>query len=155
MSATVLPLRSNARPPLPSLVELTEGAAMQDPQSAIAVMNALYENGTELAIDDFGTGYSSLAYLKNFPVGKLKIDRSFVRDIGRAASDGAIVEAIIRMAASLGMRTVAEGVETQEQLAFLRDRGCNAMQGYLLARPLPAADFARFLRERGCNGVQR
>jgi diguanylate cyclase (GGDEF)-like protein/PAS domain S-box-containing protein len=129
-------------------VELTEGAAMQDPQSAIAVMNALYENGTELAIDDFGTGYSSLAYLKNFPVGKLKIDRSFVRDIGRAASDGAIVEAIIRMAASLGMRTVAEGVETQEQLNFLRERGCNAMQGYLLARPLPPADFARFLRER-------
>ncbi len=133
-------------------VELTEGAAMQDPQSAIAMMNALYENGTELAIDDFGTGYSSLAYLKNFPVGKLKIDRSFVRDIGRAASDDAIVEAIIRMAASLGMRTVAEGVETQEQLAFLRERGCNAMQGYLLARPLPAADFARFLRERPQEG---
>jgi diguanylate cyclase (GGDEF)-like protein/PAS domain S-box-containing protein len=129
-------------------IELTEGAAMQDPQSAIAVMNALYENGTELAIDDFGTGYSSLAYLKNFPVGKLKIDRSFVRDIGRGACDRAIVEAIIRMAASLGMRTVAEGVETQEQLAFLRERGCNAMQGYLLARPLPAGDFARFLRER-------
>ncbi len=129
-------------------VELTEGAAMQDPQSAIAMMNALYQNGTELAIDDFGTGYSSLAYLKNFPVGKLKIDRSFVRDIGRGACDRAIVEAIIRMAASLGMRTVAEGVETQEQLAFLRERGCNAMQGYLLARPLPAAEFARFLRER-------
>jgi diguanylate cyclase (GGDEF)-like protein/PAS domain S-box-containing protein len=129
-------------------VELTEGAAMQDPQAAIALMNALYENGTELSIDDFGTGYSSLAYLKNFPVGKLKIDRSFVRDIGRAASDDAIVEAIIRMAASLGMRTVAEGVETQEQLAFLRERGCSAMQGYLLARPLPAGDFARFLRER-------
>ncbi len=129
-------------------VELTEGAAMQDPQSAIAMMNALYENGTELAIDDFGTGYSSLAYLKHFPVGKLKIDRSFVRDIGRGPCDRAIVEAIIRMAASLGMRTVAEGVETQEQLAFLRERGCNAMQGYLLARPLPAAEFARFLRDR-------
>ena len=133
-------------------VELTEGAAMQDPQSAIAVMNALYENGTELAIDDFGTGHSSLAYLKNFPVGKLKIDRSFVRDIGRGVCDRAIVEAIIRMAASLGMRTVAEGVETQEQLNFLRERGCNAMQGYLLARPLPAADFARFLRERCQEG---
>jgi diguanylate cyclase (GGDEF)-like protein/PAS domain S-box-containing protein len=133
-------------------VELTEGAAMQDPQSAIAVMNALYENGTELAIDDFGTGYSSLAYLKNFPVGKLKIDRSFVRDIGRGACDRAIVEAIIRMAASLGMRTVAEGVETQEQLVFLHERGCSAMQGYLLARPLPAADFARFLRERAQDG---
>ncbi len=133
-------------------VELTEGAAMQDPQAAIAIMNALYENGTELSIDDFGTGYSSLAYLKRFPVGKLKIDRSFVSDIGCDAGDRAIVEAIIRMAASLGMRTVAEGVETEEQLAFLRQRGCNAMQGYLLSRPLPAAEFARFVRAHAQEG---
>jgi diguanylate cyclase (GGDEF)-like protein/PAS domain S-box-containing protein len=129
-------------------LELTEGAAMQDPQGAIAVMNALYENGTELSIDDFGTGYSSLAYLKNFPVGKLKIDRSFVRDIESDAGDRAIVEAIIRMATSLGMLTVAEGVETEAQLAFLRERGCCGMQGWLLSKPLTAADFARFVRER-------
>jgi diguanylate cyclase (GGDEF)-like protein/PAS domain S-box-containing protein len=129
-------------------VELTEGAAMQDPQAAIAVMNTLYENGTELAIDDFGTGYSSLAYLKNFPVGKLKIDRSFVRDIGSDVGNTAIVEAIIRMASTLGMRTVAEGVETEVQLNFLRQHGCHAMQGYLLSKPLPAAEFARFLRAR-------
>jgi diguanylate cyclase (GGDEF)-like protein/PAS domain S-box-containing protein len=129
-------------------VELTEGAAMQDPQSAIAVMNALYQNGTELSIDDFGTGYSSLAYLKNFPVGKLKIDRSFVRDIGSDVGNTAIVEAIIRMATVLGMRTVAEGVETQQQLDFLRQHGCDAMQGYLLSKPLPADAFARFLRAR-------
>jgi EAL domain-containing protein (putative c-di-GMP-specific phosphodiesterase class I) len=129
-------------------IELTEGAAMQDPQAAMAIMNALYENGTELSIDDFGTGYSSLAYLKRFPVAKLKIDRSFVNDIGCDAGDRAIVEAIIRMAASLGMRTVAEGVETQEQLDFLRERGCNAMQGYLLSKPLAAADFARFVRKK-------
>jgi diguanylate cyclase (GGDEF)-like protein/PAS domain S-box-containing protein len=129
-------------------LELTEGAAMQDPPGAIAVMNALYENGTELSIDDFGTGYSSLAYLKNFPVGKLKIDRSFVRDIENDAGDRAIVEAIIRMATSLGMLTVAEGVETEAQLAFLRERGCCGMQGWLLSKPLAANDFARFVRAR-------
>jgi diguanylate cyclase (GGDEF)-like protein/PAS domain S-box-containing protein len=129
-------------------VELTEGAAMQDPQGAITVMNALYEQGTELSIDDFGTGYSSLAYLKNFPVGKLKIDRSFVRDIESDAGDRAIVEAIIRMATSLGMLTVAEGVETEAQLAFLRERGCFGMQGWLLSKPLTAPDFARFVRAR-------
>jgi EAL domain-containing protein (putative c-di-GMP-specific phosphodiesterase class I) len=129
-------------------VELTEGAAMQDPQAAIAMMNTLYESGTELSIDDFGTGYSSLAYLKNFPVGKLKIDRSFVRDIGSDIGDRTIVEAIIRMAASLGMRTVAEGVETEEQLTLLRERGCHSMQGWLLSKPLAAPDFARFVGER-------
>jgi diguanylate cyclase (GGDEF)-like protein/PAS domain S-box-containing protein len=129
-------------------VELTEGAAMQDPQAAIAMMNTLYEGGTELSIDDFGTGYSSLAYLKNFPVGKLKIDRSFVRDIGSDIGDRTIVEAIIRMAASLGMRTVAEGVETEEQLTLLRERGCHSMQGWLLSKPLAATDFARFVGER-------
>jgi diguanylate cyclase (GGDEF)-like protein/PAS domain S-box-containing protein len=130
-------------------VELTEGAAMRDPQGAIQVMNALYEQGIELSIDDFGTGYSSLAYLKRFPIAKLKIDRTFVRDLITDAGDRAIVDAIIRMAASLGMRTVAEGVETEEQLAFLRERGCNAMQGYLLARPLGADAFEAFVRERG------
>jgi diguanylate cyclase (GGDEF)-like protein/PAS domain S-box-containing protein len=129
-------------------LELTEGAAMHDPQGAIGLMNALYEQGTELSIDDFGTGYSSLAYLKNFPVGKLKIDRSFVRDIESDAGDRAIVEAIIRMATSLGMLTVAEGVETQAQLAYLRERGCFGMQGWLLSKPLAADDFARFVRER-------
>ena len=127
-------------------IELTEGAAMKDPQGAIAVMNALYEQGVELSLDDFGTGYSSLAYLKRFPIAKLKIDRSFVNDLALDAGDRAIVDAVIRMAASLGMRTVAEGVETQAQLAFLRERGCHAMQGYLLSRPLAAAAFAEFVR---------
>jgi diguanylate cyclase (GGDEF)-like protein/PAS domain S-box-containing protein len=130
-------------------LELTEGAAMQDAQGAIAVMNALYENGTELSIDDFGTGYSSLAYLKNFPVGTLKIDRSFVRDIESDPGDRAIVEAIIRMATSLGMVTVAEGVETEAQLAYLRERGCFAMQGWLLSKPLAADAFAAFVLARG------
>jgi diguanylate cyclase (GGDEF)-like protein len=129
-------------------VELTEGAAMRDPQGATAVMNALYEQGTELSMDDFGTGYSSLAYLKRFPIAKLKIDRSFVADVMTDPGDRAIVHAIISMASSLGMRTVAEGVETQEQLDFLRERGCHAMQGYLLSRPLAAPQFEAFLRDR-------
>jgi diguanylate cyclase (GGDEF)-like protein/PAS domain S-box-containing protein len=128
-------------------VELTEGAAMRDPQGAIEVMNTLYEQGTELSMDDFGTGYSSLAYLKRFPIGKLKIDRSFVRDLSVDAGDRAIVDAIIRMASSLGMRTVAEGVETEAQLAYLRQRGCDAMQGYLLARPLSADALSAFVRQ--------
>jgi EAL domain-containing protein (putative c-di-GMP-specific phosphodiesterase class I) len=127
-------------------VELTEGAAMQDPQNAEAILNALYNGGTEIAIDDFGTGYSSLAYLKRFPIGKVKIDRSFVRDIDAGPEDRALVDAIIRMAKSLGMRTVAEGVETQVQLDFLRERGCDAMQGYLVAKPLAPEAFADFVR---------
>jgi diguanylate cyclase (GGDEF)-like protein/PAS domain S-box-containing protein len=129
-------------------VELTEGAAMRDPQAAVSVMNALYEQGTELSIDDFGTGYSSLAYLKKFPVAKLKVDRSFVRDLMTDAGDRAIVHAIVSMASSLGMRTVAEGVETEAQLAFLRERGCDAMQGFLLSRPLAGDAFAAFVRAR-------
>jgi EAL domain-containing protein (putative c-di-GMP-specific phosphodiesterase class I) len=124
---------------------------MQDPQGAIGLMNVLYENGTELSIDDFGTGYSSLAYLKNFPVGKLKIDRSFVRDIETDPGDRAIVEAIIRMATSLGMLTVAEGVETEAQLTYLRERGCYGMQGWLLSKPLSADDFARFVLARNAG----
>ena len=124
---------------------------MRDPQGATAVMNALYEQGTELSMDDFGTGYSSLAYLKRFPIAKLKIDRSFVRDLMTDPGDRAIVHAIISMASSLGMRTVAEGVETQEQLDFLRERGCHAMQGYLLSRPLAAPQFEAFLRDRAAS----
>jgi len=129
-------------------VELTEGAAMRDPQAAASVMNALYEQGTELSIDDFGTGYSSLAYLKKFPVGKLKIDRSFVRDLMIDAGDRAIVNAIVSMATNLGMRTVAEGVETQAQLEFLRGRGCHAMQGFLLSPALAGDAFIDFVRAR-------
>jgi diguanylate cyclase (GGDEF)-like protein/PAS domain S-box-containing protein len=129
-------------------IELTEGAAMRDPQAAASVMNALYEQGTELSIDDFGTGYSSLAYLKKFPVAKLKIDRSFVRDLMRDAGDRAIVHAIVSMATSLGMRTVAEGVETEAQLEFLRGRGCHAMQGFLLSPALAGDAFTDFVLAR-------
>jgi diguanylate cyclase (GGDEF)-like protein/PAS domain S-box-containing protein len=126
-------------------LELTEGAAMDNPAVAITVMNELHERGVRLSIDDFGTGHSSLSYLKKFRVGKLKIDQSFVRDLTEDAEDRAIVDAVIRMAAALGLETLAEGVETEGQLAFLRRHGCQAVQGYLFSRPLPAEVFKEFV----------
>ncbi|MBI3223266.1 MAG: EAL domain-containing protein [Nitrosomonadales bacterium] len=128
-------------PPRYLELELTEGAAMDDPQAAIAVMDDLHTRGVRIAIDDFGTGYSSLSYLKKFKISKLKIDQSFVRDINTDEDDSAIVIAIIQMAQSLGFQTIAEGVETTEQLAFLSEQGCNEVQGYYFSRPLPAVQL--------------
>lgn len=127
-------------------LELTEGVAMADPLGAIAIMNDLHQRGVRMSIDDFGTGYSSLSYLKKFKVYKVKIDQSFVRDITEDPDDKAIVSAIISMASSLGMQTIAEGVETQGQLEFLRAHGCVEAQGYLYSRPLPAAQFFSYLQ---------
>lgn len=127
-------------------LELTEGVAMDDPLAAIAVMDSLRQRGIRMSIDDFGTGYSSLSYLKRFKVYKLKIDQSFVRDITEDPEDRAIVSAIISLAGSLGMQTIAEGVETAGQLAFLRDKGCNEVQGFYFSRPLPAEQFEAFVR---------
>jgi EAL domain-containing protein (putative c-di-GMP-specific phosphodiesterase class I) len=115
---------------------------MQDPDHAIRVMCALRDAGMRIAIDDFGTGYSSLSYLTRFPVGALKVDRSFVQDMSRDKDDATIVRTIIEMAHSLGFTVVAEGVETEEQAAFLRLLRCEEAQGYLFAKPMPATDFA-------------
>ncbi|SBT08358.1 PAS domain S-box/diguanylate cyclase (GGDEF) domain-containing protein [Candidatus Propionivibrio aalborgensis] len=128
-------------------LELTEGVAMEDPPAAVAVMNDLYERGIRMSIDDFGTGYSSLSYLKRFKVYKLKIDQSFVCDISSDPEDAAIVDAIIGLSGSLGLQTIAEGVETAEQVAFLRDKGCDEVQGYFFARPMPAEQFEAFVRD--------
>jgi diguanylate cyclase (GGDEF)-like protein/PAS domain S-box-containing protein len=138
----------------PALIELeiTESQLMEDPEHAIRTMRSLREAGIRIAIDDFGTGYSSLAYLTRFPVKALKIDRSFVADVFSDHADAAIVRTIIDMAHSLGFTVVAEGVETDRQAAFLRQFGCEQAQGFLFARPMPAAavpafgDAARFIQ---------
>ncbi|TCK17028.1 response regulator receiver modulated diguanylate cyclase/phosphodiesterase [Thiogranum longum] len=127
-------------------VELTEGMVMKDPKVTLDALEALKGMGVSIAVDDFGTGYSSLAYLKKYPLDVLKIDRSFVRDIATDPDDAAIARAIIVMAKSLGMVVIGEGVETEQQLAFLRENGCDQAQGYLMARPASAGDAEKYLR---------
>ncbi len=126
-------------------LELTEGVAMHNPQEVANVMQKLHEQNIHLSIDDFGTGYSSLSYLKRFPVYKLKIDRSFVMHITENSEDRAIISVVINLAKSLGMRAIAEGVETEEQLLFLKENGCNEIQGYYLSKPLSAEQFKIFV----------
>ncbi len=109
-------------------------------------MRQLRDLGLRLAVDDFGTGYSSLAQLKRFPIDVLKIDQGFVRDIPQSSDDMAISAAIIAMGHSMDLRVLAEGVETAEQLAFLRERGCDSYQGYFCSRPVPAEAFAALVR---------
>jgi len=123
-------------------LELTESILMQDVGSALATLSGLKRLGLCIAIDDFGTGYSSLNYLKQFPIDVLKIDRSFVDGLPQGEQDGQIARAIIAMAHSLNLAVIAEGVETQEQLDFLRRHDCDEVQGYLLGRPMPAKQFA-------------
>jgi diguanylate cyclase (GGDEF)-like protein/PAS domain S-box-containing protein len=126
-------------------LELTESVAMHDPQEAIAIMDRLDEYGIRMSIDDFGTGYSSLSYLKKFKVHKIKIDQSFMREITSRLAGQAIVAAIISMSKNLGLLTIAEGVETSEQMAFLGGHGCDQVQGYYYCKPLPSAEFETFL----------
>jgi diguanylate cyclase (GGDEF)-like protein len=140
-------LEEEGLPPEYLELELTEGVSMQNPEAAIAVMNNLHQRGVRMSIDDFGTGYSSLSYLKKFKVYKLKIDQSFVRDISTDSEDKAIVSAVISLAGSLGLRTIAEGVETVEQREFLREQGCQEIQGYLFGKPMPSEQFELFLRQ--------
>jgi diguanylate cyclase (GGDEF)-like protein len=130
-------------------LELTESAIMKNPDSHTATLQALRDLGCRIAIDDFGTGYSSLAYLKHLPLDLIKIDRAFVSDMATNANDTAIVNAIIHMARSLGLETLAEGIETPDQLALLRDMGCALGQGYYFSRPLPADECAALLRQAG------
>lgn len=129
-------------------LELTESVVMDNPEKAVATLDALDQMGVRLSIDDFGTGYSSLSYLKRFPIDTLKVDRSFVRDIPSDTDDMLITTGIIGLAHSLGIQVVAEGVETAAQLSFLRTQNCDAMQGYYFSKPLPASTFAQFLSER-------
>ena len=128
-------------------LEITENVIMQNAQATVEMLAALNRMGVRLAIDDFGTGYSSLSYLKRFPIDTLKIDQSFVRDITTDSNDASIVTAIIAMGHGLGLKVIAEGVESQGQLGFLRHQGCDGIQGFLFSRPLPAAEVARLLQD--------
>jgi len=129
-------------------LEITESAMAERPEQALALLTRLGDLGLRLAVDDFGTGYSSLAHIKRFPIDVLKIDQGFVRDIPLNADDMAICSAIIAMGHSMGLSVLAEGVETQAQLDFLRQRGCDHYQGYLRSRPVPAEEFEALLRAR-------
>jgi diguanylate cyclase (GGDEF)-like protein len=130
-------------------LEVTEGSVMHNVERALDVLGALKAMGVRLAIDDFGTGYSSLAQLKRFPIDTLKVDRSFVRELPSDSEDKAIAEAIIAMGKTLSLTVVAEGVETAEQKAFLRDHACDQMQGYHFSKPIAADEFAELLRTHG------
>ncbi|THJ17886.1 MAG: EAL domain-containing protein [Nitrospira sp. CG24B] len=129
-------------------LELTETVLMTDASTTIATLRELKESGFRLAIDDFGTGYSSLAYLQRFPLDTLKIDRAFVKDLKLGTVDSPIIRAIIGMGRALKLHVVAEGVETRDELAFLRMQGCAAYQGYLFSKPVPANQLQHLLRDR-------
>jgi EAL domain-containing protein (putative c-di-GMP-specific phosphodiesterase class I) len=130
-------------------VEVTESTLMHDGGPALATLQALATLGIRIAIDDFGTGHSNLACLRRWPVHRLKIDRSLVRDLPANADDATIVRAIVGLAANLGLRVVAEGVESEDQMRFLQDVGCEEGQGFLFAPPMPAAELERRFAHRG------
>ena len=127
-------------------LEVTETGLMEDIDAAAHNLHSLRRSGALIAIDDFGTGYSSLSYLKRFPVHYVKIDQTFIRDLSPGGEDAAITRAIIAMAHSLELKVVAEGVETQAQMDFLKANLCDEIQGYLLSPPVPAEQFAELLR---------
>lgn len=131
--------------------EITESVIMQNPDYAVEVLNEITNLGIHISIDDFGTGYSSLSHLKRFSVNTLKIDKSFVRDVESNSTDAAIASAIIAMGSSLNLKVIAEGVETKQQMDFLRDNNCDQVQGFLISRPLPADQALKVLREK-CIG---
>lgn len=127
-------------------IEITEAVALKNAEQAGAIIQRLHAAGFAVALDDFGTGYSSLSYLKRYAIDRLKIDQSFVKDLVTNQSDQAIVNAIIHMAHSLQMTTIAEGVETEEQANRLKELGCDEIQGYWFSRPLVSQDFEVHLR---------
>jgi len=126
-------------------VEITEGVLLQESEKTLQTLHRLRELGVRVSMDDFGTGYSSLSYLRSFPFDKIKIDRSFVKDLSSKPDGDAIIRAIAGLGKSLGMTTVAEGVETPEQMQRIRDEGCTDVQGFLISRPIPADDLLQFL----------
>jgi diguanylate cyclase (GGDEF)-like protein len=132
-------------------IELTESAVMHDAESSIQVLRQLAGLGVRISVDDFGTGYSSLSYLRRLPLDKLKIDRSFIREVAASRDDAEIVRAIVSLAHSLHLKVIAEGVETDEQLSFLRDLGCDQYQGFHCSPPVPADEFELMMRATGAD----
>jgi EAL domain-containing protein (putative c-di-GMP-specific phosphodiesterase class I) len=135
-------------------MELTESMVMHNVETAIATLQGLKSLGVALSVDDFGTGYSSLAYLKDLPIDTLKIDRAFVRDIGAGAEgdEGVLAQAIISLGHALHLRVIAEGVETDAQLRFLRRHGCDEVQGFLYGEPVAPQEHARLLARARTRG---
>ena len=129
-------------------LEITEGVLIGDFERALSILRQLKNLGLRIAMDDFGTGYSSLSYLQSFPFDKIKIDRSFVANIGRSQQAAAIIRAVIALGRGLNLPVVAEGVETEEQREFLADEHCNEIQGYLIGKPKPIADYAMAVGRR-------
>lgn len=129
-------------------LEITENIAMQDAELTVHLFKQLRQKGINIAIDDFGTGYSSIGYLRRFPFDTLKIDRTFVKDIGASPSANAVVQALISLGQGLELSIVAEGVETGDQVSFLKDLSCEAGQGYLFSRPVPAPDIEGMLKQQ-------
>ena len=140
-------LTSAGIPPALLGIEITESSLMAENLAVVETLRAIHRTGVTLSVDDFGTGYSSLSYLVRFPLDALKLDRAFVQGVTSEADKRAITEAVLAMARGLELRVVAEGVETEEQLRFLRERGCPLAQGYLFAEPLPEDAFRKLLRE--------
>jgi EAL domain-containing protein (putative c-di-GMP-specific phosphodiesterase class I) len=128
-------------------LEVTESLLIDSADLALTALNALKRIGVSIALDDFGTGYSSLSYLRLFPFDKIKIDKSFIRDLGADRCALSIVDAILSMGRSLDMDVIAEGIETEQQLAVLRGRHCSEVQGFLLGRPMPSDDVGHYIDE--------
>jgi len=139
-------LAETATPAARIVLEVTETAMMQEIKKAATILDELRHLGLKIAVDDFGTGYSSLAYLKRLPINSIKIDRSFVRDVTIDTDDAAITRTIIAMGHNLGLKVIAEGVETQEQMNFLRECNCDEVQGFLIATPLPPEEIVQYIR---------
>jgi len=141
-------LATSGLSPTRLVLEITETVLLQHDQTILTTLHQIKDLGVRISMDDFGTGYSSLSYLRSFPFDKIKIDRSFIKDLGKRADCTAIVRAMTRLSNSLGMTTIAEGVETEAQLEFLRAEGCDQVQGFLFSRPLPAKDVPKLFQTR-------
>jgi len=140
-------LKNEGLPPDRLMLEITESAAMRDPEVTIRLLKQLNALGVSVAVDDFGLGYSSLAYLKRFPVHQLKIDQSFVQGIGTDHRDERLIEAVIALTRGLGVKVLAEGVERADQVAWLREQGCSLAQGFLVGHPAPPEELLKHLQK--------